>query len=160
MQGDEFTVKTPEGSSEATRTRTASGGVPRWREEAVDGPGGGTLPFNPFGGLFDTPNAQPEGEGATEGQPEEEGPPATPPPGQLEHPMSVGSGVIISAEGHVVTNCHVVQALREINPDDIWVVLSGDEAVPARIIGEDEETDVAVLRSTWTTPCHTRRLAT
>ena len=148
MQGDEFTVKTPEGEFRGYKDENGQWWVesPDGEKKQWDGPGGGTLPFNPFGGLFDTPNAQPEGEGATEGQPEEEGPPATPPPGQLEHPMSVGSGVIISAEGHVVTNCHVVQALREINPDDIWVVLSGDEAVPARIIGEDEETDVAVLK--------------
>ncbi|MBD3174991.1 MAG: PDZ domain-containing protein [Armatimonadia bacterium] len=130
MQGDEFTIQTPEGEFRGTKDENGQWWLetPDGEKKKWDGPGSGNLPFFNFG---------PQGNGAPE-QPE-----AAP---QLEYPMSVGSGVLISPEGHVITNSHVVQALKEINPDDIWVVLYDEEAVPARIIGEDEETDVAVLK--------------
>ncbi len=55
--------------------------------------------------------------------------------------QSLGSGVIVSADGYVVTNNHVIQGAEEIN-----VVLFDGRQVTARVIGGDVETDLAVLK--------------
>lgn len=60
-----------------------------------------------------------------------------------DFPTTVGSGVLISEDGYVVTNSHVANALPK---DDLWVVLNDDEAVEATLVGNDDETDVAVLK--------------
>jgi len=52
-----------------------------------------------------------------------------------------GSGVIISPEGHVVTNYHVVEKAI-----DIRCVLSDRREVSARVLGQDPEMDLAVLK--------------
>jgi len=57
----------------------------------------------------------------------------------------VGSGVVVSDEGHVVTNYHVVTALRGAVATDITVVHGDDEYI-AKYIAGDEATDVAVLQ--------------
>lgn len=54
---------------------------------------------------------------------------------------SVGSGVVVSAEGHIVTNRHVVDGANEIQ-----VTLSDKRQFDARVIGRDEATDLAVLK--------------
>ncbi|MDB6154296.1 MAG: 2-alkenal reductase [Chthoniobacteraceae bacterium] len=54
---------------------------------------------------------------------------------------SLGSGVIVSKEGHVLTNAHVIEGMSEI-----MVQLTDGRSVPARLIGEDKQTDIAVLR--------------
>ncbi len=54
---------------------------------------------------------------------------------------SMGSGVIISPDGYVVTNAHVVE-----NAYEIIVILSGGEEYKASIIGVDDPTDVALLK--------------
>ncbi|MCF8108419.1 MAG: DegQ family serine endoprotease [Desulfohalobiaceae bacterium] len=55
---------------------------------------------------------------------------------------ALGSGFIISAEGYVVTNNHVVQ-----KADEIEVILKGGEkSYPAEIVGTDPETDLALLK--------------
>lgn len=58
------------------------------------------------------------------------------------YPLSeaVGSGVLISAEGHVVTNHHVVEDAERIR-----VTLSDKRTFQARIVGADPSTDLAVL---------------
>jgi serine protease DegQ len=58
-----------------------------------------------------------------------------------ERATRLGSGVIASAEGYVLTNNHVVEAA-----DEIVVVVPGMRAVAARVVGTDPETDLAVLR--------------
>jgi len=56
--------------------------------------------------------------------------------------QSVGSGVIIdAAKGYVVTNNHVVK-----DADEILVRLSQGTDIPARLVGADPKTDLAVLR--------------
>jgi putative serine protease PepD len=55
---------------------------------------------------------------------------------------SLGSGFIVSADGYVVTNDHVVEGLR----GDATVVLSDATSGPARLVGSDPESDVAVLK--------------
>lgn len=54
---------------------------------------------------------------------------------------SLGSGVIVSKEGHIITNNHVVDQV-----DEIEVVLSDGRTKKARLIGADKELDLAVLK--------------
>lgn len=53
-----------------------------------------------------------------------------------------GSGVIISADGYIVTNAHVVSGA-----DAVSVVLAGDdEEIEATVIGSDDRSDIAILK--------------
>ena len=55
--------------------------------------------------------------------------------------QSQGSGFIISADGYVVTNNHVVEHASEVE-----VVLDSGKTLPAKIIGTDKRTDLALLK--------------
>ena len=52
-----------------------------------------------------------------------------------------GSGVIVSADGYIVTNNHVVDEAGKI-----YVTLSDKKKYPAKVIGKDPETDLALLK--------------
>src|SRR5690606_30307058 len=52
-----------------------------------------------------------------------------------------GSGVIVSKEGHVVTNQHVISGQKQIQ-----VTLYDKKVYPATLIGQDPQLDIAVLR--------------
>ncbi len=54
---------------------------------------------------------------------------------------SLGSGVIVSADGYVVTNDHVINSAKNIE-----VRLNTGQTFAARLIGQDPETDLAVLK--------------
>lgn len=54
---------------------------------------------------------------------------------------SLGSGFIISGDGYIVTNQHVVE-----NASEIVVTLTDGRHLPAKLIGEDRLTDVALLK--------------
>jgi S1-C subfamily serine protease len=54
--------------------------------------------------------------------------------------MSVGTGVVIDDEGHIVTNAHIVFESREI-----MVSVSEDEMWPAVLVGIDPITDLAII---------------
>lgn len=56
---------------------------------------------------------------------------------------SLGSGVIISADGVVVTNTHVVKGRGDT---EIRVALSDKREFDARVLSQDEKTDIAVLK--------------
>jgi serine protease DegS/serine protease DegQ len=58
-----------------------------------------------------------------------------------QNPTGQGSGVIVSREGYILTNNHVVETA-----DDIEVSLNDGRRFPAELIGRDPETDLAVLR--------------
>ena len=61
---------------------------------------------------------------------------------QDSQPQSgIGSGVIVSPEGYVLTNNHVVERM-----DDIEVMLTDGRRASARVIGTDPDTDLAVLK--------------
>ncbi len=62
-------------------------------------------------------------------------------PGQAEPRASLGSGFIISADGYVITNNHVIK-----EADEIVVRLSDRREFPAKLIGQDERSDIAVLK--------------
>jgi serine protease DegQ len=53
----------------------------------------------------------------------------------------LGSGVIISADGYILTNNHVVEGA-----DEIEAVLNDSRRVRAKVIGTDPETDLAILK--------------
>ncbi len=55
---------------------------------------------------------------------------------------SLGSGVLISADGYVVTNSHVIGSERA----DVTVIFSDKHEAPARIIGIDKATDLALVK--------------
>lgn len=54
---------------------------------------------------------------------------------------SLGSGVIVDAAGHIITNHHVIK-----NADEITVVLSDRREFRAKVIQKDKRTDLAVLK--------------
>jgi len=54
---------------------------------------------------------------------------------------SLGSGVIVTNEGHIITNNHVVDQV-----DEIEVQLSDGRTEKARLVGADEQSDLAVLK--------------
>ena len=55
--------------------------------------------------------------------------------------QGMGTGVIVSADGYVLTNNHVVRGA-----DEVEVILSTNRKLPAKIVGTDKATDVAVLK--------------
>ena len=61
-------------------------------------------------------------------------------------PQGVGSGVIISPDGYILTNNHVVQDQRGGEADEIMVRLNDQESFPATLVGRDPRTDIAVLK--------------
>ncbi|MEM9080797.1 MAG: Do family serine endopeptidase [Verrucomicrobiota bacterium] len=61
-------------------------------------------------------------------------------------PQGVGSGVIVSADGYILTNNHVVQDQRGGDADEILIRLPDDREYTAELIGRDPKTDVAVLK--------------
>lgn len=79
--------------------------------------------FQQFGDKFGTP----EGEGSQGGTP--------------RNVTSLGSGFIIDPSGYVVTNHHVVA-----ESDDITVTLHDDTKYPAKVVGRDSKTDLALLK--------------
>ncbi|KAF1852437.1 hypothetical protein Lal_00037168 [Lupinus albus] len=60
---------------------------------------------------------------------------------QEEVPRGVGSGFIISADGFIMTNAHVVDGASEV-----YVTLTDKREFKAKIVGSDTRTDVAVLK--------------
>src|SRR5712692_3766237 len=86
------------------------------------GPGGGPGPGNPFGRQFGREFNFP-----------------SPPQNRMEH--GLGSGVIISPDGYIVTNNHVIDGAV-----DIRVTMSNREVLPAKLVGADPLTDLAVIK--------------
>ena len=58
-----------------------------------------------------------------------------------EPQAGLGSGVIVSASGYILTNNHVIEGA-----DDIEVMLNDNRHAPAKVIGTDPESDLAVLK--------------
>ena len=62
-------------------------------------------------------------------------------PDEQQRASSLGSGVIVSSAGYIITNHHVVEAA-----DEIEVALADGKKLLAKVVGSDPETDIAVLR--------------
>jgi serine protease Do len=62
-------------------------------------------------------------------------------PEQEAQPRGVGSGFILSADGFIMTNAHVVEGA-----DEVMVTLTDKREFKARIVGADKRTDVAVVK--------------
>lgn len=60
---------------------------------------------------------------------------------QREPQIGLGSGVIVSPQGYLLTNNHVIDGA-----DDIEVMLTDGRQARAKVVGTDPETDVAVLK--------------
>ena len=78
--------------------------------------------------------SQPGSPGGKDDTPDQSGPDA-------EQNNGVGSGFILSADGYVMTNAHVVD-----DADNIYVTLTDKREFKAKLMGVDERTDVAVVK--------------
>jgi len=96
--------------------------------------GGNGDPYDLFRWFFG-PDFMPPGPG--------NGPHRGNPPSQEERvvPRGVGSGFIISADGYILTNNHVIADAK-----DIFVTLVDGKEYKAKVIGADERTDVALIK--------------
>lgn len=61
--------------------------------------------------------------------------------GGVKPGSKMGSGMIVSPEGHIVTNWHVVNGASQVT-----VQLSDGRTLPARVAGADQRSDIAVLK--------------
>ncbi len=55
--------------------------------------------------------------------------------------QGTGSGVIVRSDGHVITNAHMVGEAREVE-----VTIGDGDQLPARVVGVDPDTDIAVVK--------------
>jgi serine protease Do len=69
------------------------------------------------------------------------GMPGAPNQGQEYKSQSLGSGFIISQDGYILTNAHVISAA-----DEVLVKLSDKREFKAKIIGADKRTDIALIK--------------
>ena len=65
---------------------------------------------------------------------------------QKREGQSLGSGFLISPDGYAVTNSHVVAPARGATVESITVTLNDRKEYTARLIGRDEDSDLAVLK--------------
>jgi serine protease Do/serine protease DegQ len=68
----------------------------------------------------------------------------TTPSGQVEY--GVGSGSIITADGYILTNHHVIAGPDDRPADGIHVKLADGREFDAKLIGSDEKTDIALIK--------------
>jgi serine protease Do len=62
----------------------------------------------------------------------------------LSDPKGQGSGIIVSQDGYIVTNSHVIFDSKQSN---VKIILSDEEEFPGKIIGLDVKTDLAVIKA-------------
>jgi S1-C subfamily serine protease len=65
----------------------------------------------------------------------------------IQTPQALGSGIVFDAQGHVVTNAHVVAGARKFS-----VTLLNGKQLAATLVGTDASNDLAVLHMTGATP--------
>jgi len=91
--------------------------------------------FRRFGGQV------PEGQGQGQGQGQSQESP------QTREAGSLGSGFLVSPDGYIVTNNHLIQGVNGTGTvDSVTVTLADRREYPARIIGRDTASDLALLK--------------
>jgi serine protease Do len=95
------------------------------------------MPFflDPFRDFFDRPDQD------EEGAPRRRNSPRTPQSPAPLRPSGVGSGVIVSPDGYIITNNHVVEGAGKVE-----VELSDRRQFQAKVIGSDAPSDIAVIK--------------
>src|SRR3546814_18952513 len=66
--------------------------------------------------------------------------------------QSLGSGFIISADGYIVTNNHVITAEGQGRVESINVNLPNGDEYPAKLVGRDAASDLTVMQLNTPTP--------
>lgn len=66
--------------------------------------------------------------------------------------QSLGSGFIVSADGYVVTNNHVIQPDGRAELKEVTVTMPDGTAYPAEVVGRDPQSDLAVLKISRSEP--------
>ncbi|HEY8592507.1 MAG TPA: Do family serine endopeptidase [Sphingomicrobium sp.] len=97
-------------------------------------------PFEQFFRQFDPtqPQNDPRGRGQNENQQQQ---------GRTREAGSLGSGFIISPDGYIVTNNHLIQSASGTGTvDTVTVTMTNGQEYRARIVGRDETSDLAVLK--------------
>ncbi len=61
--------------------------------------------------------------------------------GDVQEGKGNGSGSVIDNEGHILTNYHVIEGAQKLT-----VNFGGDKVYPAKVIGGDPDTDLAVIK--------------
>jgi serine protease Do len=102
-------------------------------EQSAEAEGGGE--DNPFSQFFGPQGPQGQGRGFGQGQG------MGPRQGQRQIEHGIGSGVIITPDGYIVTNNHVVEGAMEVR-----VTMHDRRSFPAKVIGTDKLTDLAVVK--------------
>ena len=101
-----------------------------------------TIPGYPSGGSFQIALAEERGEALTAQEVYEAvNPSVVSVVTYLDGSVSVGTGVILSEDGYIVTNNHVIEGGRQCE-----IYLSTGFRMDAKLVGRDEETDLAVLK--------------
>ncbi|MEM1223809.1 MAG: Do family serine endopeptidase [Verrucomicrobiota bacterium] len=65
---------------------------------------------------------------------------------ERKRPQGIGSGVVLTEDGYIITNSHVVTDERGEEADEILVRLNDGRELSAEIVGRDPKTDVALLK--------------
>ncbi len=60
--------------------------------------------------------------------------------------QSLGSGFLISADGYIVTNNHVIQPDGRAELEEVTVTMPDGTEYPAEVVGRDQQSDLAVLK--------------
>ena len=118
----------------STKARVGSqrpGGIPQLENDDL----------NEFFRRFLPPEAQPRQNPQTPNTPRRNTPRANPDQEPPLRDYGQGSGFIMSADGYVITNAHVVA-----KADEVTVTLTDKREFKAKVIGSDERTDIAVLK--------------
>ena len=66
--------------------------------------------------------------------------------GELAEGEAEGSGVVYTEDGYIITNYHVIEEALNSSNSAVKVTLSNNEEYEAKIVGEDETTDIALLK--------------
>jgi serine protease Do len=72
--------------------------------------------------------------------------------GQTREAQSLGSGFIVSSDGYIVTNNHVITAEGQGEVESITVTMTDGTDYPAKLVGKDAASDLAVLKIVGTKP--------